>query len=46
MINVANVFILLLLGVAGLLGVSALVEKRTVKRHHPEAQHRRSDLAT
>lgn len=45
MINIANLFILLLLGVAGLLGVSALVEKRTVRRHRGEDQHRRDAAA-
>jgi hypothetical protein len=39
MISLANAFILVLLGCAGLLGVSALVEKRTVKRHRDEQTH-------
>lgn len=46
MITLANAFILVLLVGAAFLGVSALVEKRTVKRHRPEDQHRRSDLAS
>ena len=39
MITLANAFIFVLLGGAALLGVSALVEKRSVKRHRDEQSH-------
>jgi hypothetical protein len=39
MISLANAFILLLLVGAGILGVSALVEKRSVRRRGGERAH-------
>lgn len=38
MISLFNAFVLLLLGGAALLGVSALVQKRTVRRHKDAPQ--------
>ncbi len=39
MITIANAFILVLLVIAAVLGVSALVEKRTVRRRGGERVH-------
>lgn len=36
MIELANAFVLLLLGAAAWVGVSALVQKRTVRRHRTD----------